>query len=186
MTDARVHLPGALDAAIQQVMFSALDEFFRASNVWQEDVPVPITPGVVTYDVDPEDVTSSKTVRLMQVLNTALVPVFATMETIGELVLGNTPVTAEVLTATIAVTVGDPTSSDGFPIFPSWLMEKYREGFLCGVLGKMMMQPAKVYSNQTLAVYHLRRFEGVKSQAKSDVRHKNIYGAQAWRFPGGW
>jgi hypothetical protein len=39
IADARLRLPGALDAATQQVFFNVADEFLKYTNVWQERIP---------------------------------------------------------------------------------------------------------------------------------------------------
>lgn len=186
LNEARVHLPGALDEGIRYTIFNALDEFFRTSEVWREDIDFDTTIVDLIYDIEPEEVTTSKIVRLIEVTNSSDISVYATMQTIGELELASIPTIVETLTATFVITVGDPISTTGVPVFPEWILAKYREAILSGVLGKMMMQPAKVYSNQTLAVYHLRRFEAAKSQGRVDVQRKNVRGAEAWQYPGGW
>lgn len=186
MDDARVALPGALDEAIKHSLFAVLDEFFRATEVWKETVEFAVNTTDTEYEVDPEEVPSAKIVRLIEVKNPDEIQIYATMETIGVIELDTAPTQAETWTARFCLTVGDPVTTLAMPVFPEWILAKYREGFLSGVLGKMYMQPAKVYSNQTLAVYHLRRFESVKAQGKRDAKHKNVSGAQAWSFPRGW
>lgn len=191
MDDARVHLPGALDEAIKHSLFAALDEFFRFSEVWQEEISVAVNTSDTLYDVEPEEVPSAKFVRLIEVKNRDDLTVYAEFREIGVLDFVDRRTVAETMTARFVNTVGDPVTGSTspnpeMPVFPDWILARYREGFLSGTLGKMMLQPAKVYSNQTLATYHLRRFENTKSQGKIDSKTRNISGAQAWRFPRGW
>lgn len=54
MDHARIRLPGALDAAIQMELFSALNEFFQKSNIWYEDIQFPVQPTDDTYLENPD------------------------------------------------------------------------------------------------------------------------------------
>ena len=54
---------------------------------------------------------------------------------------------------------------------------------LSGLLGRMMSQPAKPYTNMQLSVYHMRRFRDGIARAKVEAMHQNVYRAQSWRFP---
>lgn len=186
LNDARVSLPGAIDDAIRYTLFTAMDEFLRATEVWKEDLPVPVVTTLSEYDIEPEEVATSKLVRLVEVKNSDAIPVYATMPVIGTIKLASKPTVADTYTVTVVLTVGDPVTSAGYPVFPEWILYQYREALLSGVLGKMMLQAAKAYSNQTLGTYHTRRFEAAKTQGKVDAARENVRNAQAWRYPGGW
>lgn len=194
MNDMRLRLPGALDNVIQQEMFAAINEFFQESNVWRQDVPFSTVAGTDTYPITPTGVAAIN--RLMWVYDTTnwnnnngtasaynCPAVAATMATPGTIVLDVAPSTVRSLVATVGLTLADPADSNNYPQFPTWIMSKYRSDFFDGVLGRMMSQPAKPYSNQQLAVYHLRRWRGAISKARVETRRKNSYGLQAWRFP---
>ena len=49
MTNCRVHLPGALDTALQLELFNVLDDFFQSTNIWQEDITFQVTAGDTAY-----------------------------------------------------------------------------------------------------------------------------------------
>ncbi len=186
---ARIRLPGALDAAIQMELFAALNEFFQKSNIWFEDIQFPVqstndtyleNPEAFTYDVIP---TQGTITRLVGVVNSQEMPVKASMPTLGQVVLVYSPDMADTYTARVALTVVDPVTRDGYPEFPDWIMTKYGNGILEGVLGRMMSQIAKPYTSPQGAQFHLRNFKQVVSQAKVEAGRQNVYRGQSWRFP---
>lgn len=181
MKNARVHLPGALDTNIQLELFNVLGDFFDTSNIWKEEIAFRVSTSTAAYSIENESVASM--CRLLGVVNSDDQPVAATMEIPGELILNNTPGQSEIFTATVSLTVNDPVASDGYPEFPAWVMGKYGTGILDGVLGRMMAQPAKPYTNSQMAIYRMRKYAGVVSQAKTESLHKNINNGQTWRFP---
>jgi hypothetical protein len=105
------------------------------------------------------------------------------MPTPGEIILVMSPNVADTFTARCALTVTDPTTRDGYPDCPAWIINKYGNDLLDGVLGRMMGQQSKPYSKPQLAQYHLRRFMGAISQAKVEAQHQNVYRGQSWRYP---
>lgn len=181
LNNARTHLPGALDSSMQLELFNVLNDLFQNSNIWREEIPFIVRAGVGTYSIEQTSVASIT--RLLLLKDSAGHEVRATMAVPGELVLNTTPSTADTLTATVSLTVNDPVAKDGFPDFPVWVLNKYGTGILDGLLARMMTQPAKPYTNERMAVYHMRKFNGVVSQAKFETLHGNINNGQTWRFP---
>lgn len=180
MDNARIHLPSAIDPAIQREVFNTLDEFLRISLVWKEDIDVDVTTDSQEYDVIPS---SGQAVQLIELVNGDGIPVAGTMEEPEVLILSTLPSEETTLTATLGLTVVDPVRTNGDPDLPDWILVKYFLGVLDGVIGRMMAQPAKPYSNERLSIYHLRRFRDAIAQARVDARRANLYGAQRWRFP---
>jgi len=88
--------------------------------------------------------------------------------------------------AVVVKQIVEPTTQDMLPDAPRWLLPVYHETILDGVLGKMMGQSAKSYSNDTLSTYHLRRFRDGIMQARVASERANLYGGQAWRYPGSY
>jgi hypothetical protein len=180
----RARLPGALDGTIKLELFSVLKEFTQRSNAWREDIGFSTLPGVVEYDLLSENLAAIN--RLLYVASadapTASIP--ATMATPGRLRLKYTPSGSEALTATVALTVTDPTEAGGVPQFPQELLDKHFLGILDGLLSRMMSQPAKPYSSDRGAAMHGYRFRQATDLAKQEAQTGNVFGAQAWRFPG--
>ena len=187
--NARVRLPGALDGTIQNELFYCMNEFFQNSNIWYEDIDFDVTTTTQTYIENPDAYTylivptSGVINRLMGIGNSQGVSQAATMATPGEIILAYAPNTNDTYTARVFLTVTDPVTRDGYPEFPAWILNKYGNDILEGVLSRMMGQVAKPYSNPQMAVAHGKNFKGAISQAKVEAQHKNVYRAQAWNFP---
>lgn len=182
MDNARVHLPGALDNAMQRELFNVLDEFFKGSGVWLEDIVLTTTAGDQVYDIVS---TAGTIIRISQIGDANLIPINGKMEIPGVLELQNDP-GVQTLTVRVVLSCIDPVTRDGYPIFPQWVLQKYGRELTDGLVGLMMMQKAKPYSDPTLGPMRLRRFRAGISRAKVDLAHGNLRGGQAWRYPQGF
>jgi hypothetical protein len=190
MDNARVKLPGALDATIQLELFSTLNEFFQSSDIWYEDIAFDVTATSASYLENPDAYTYQLLVqengvinRLASVWDTGGFPKAATMAIPSYVVLQYSPSTSDTYTARVTKTVTDPTTRDGYPVFPDWIANKYGNDLLAGVLGRMMGQIAKPYSSPTLAAVYLRDFKQGINKARVEAMHGNVYRGQRWRFP---
>lgn len=184
MKNARVQLPGAIDTNLQLELFNVLGIFFSGSNIWKEEITFAVTTADAegaAYSIEQESVSSI--VRLMGIVDSNDIPVAGSMAETGEIILDHAPGNSDTYTATVSLTVDDPVKSDGYPEFPAWILGKYSDGILDGLLARMMAQPAKPYTNMKLAAYRLQLFSAAIAQAKSEAIRKNINNAQAWRFP---
>lgn len=189
MDNARIKLPGALDGVLQMEMVNVLNEFLNGSNLWTEDIPFGVTPTTETYLENPSAwtytivPTRGSINRLVALVTSSSLPVPAGMEIPGEIVLGRQPSEADTYTARVALVLGDQMTKEGYPDFPQWILSKYYTDILDGLLGAMMGQLAKPYSNPQLAQYHMRRFRSGIAGAKVEAQHQNVYRGQSWRFP---
>lgn len=181
MNNVRARCPGAVDAALKQEMFAALDQFFKDSNVWQEEIDFAVTAGTQKYELTPEGVGAIH--RLVEVKNGTGTPVLATMEVPGTLLLDTKPSQNGTYTAMVTLVVIDPTNSNDYPQFPDWILLRYQNELIDGVLSRMFSQAAKPYSNERLAVLHHRKFIDAIATARRESRRKNTFGRQRWRFP---
>lgn len=190
MDNARIRLPGALDAALQTELFSVLNEFFQETNIWFEDIQFQVTPTSDSYVTNPDAYTyqllpmdGGTIVRLVGVMDSSGFAQRASMPVLGELVLAYSPNQADTYTARVVKTITDPVTREGYPVFPAWILNKYGNDILDGLLGRMMSQLAKPYSSPQVAVVHLRNFKQSISKAKAEAMHGNVYRGQSWRFP---
>jgi len=192
MNDARTRLPGSTDTLLQQELFMVMDEFFKASNVWKEDIPVPIggqdPPGTIYYLSPQEPGLIDKLMWVFQQPDPTTAMLRGSqwgvaMSVPGELTLNFQPSSAITVVATVALTVQDPVNRDGYVVFPLWILQKYRNVILDGLLGRMMVQKSKPWTDSQMSVYHLRKFETGKAHARVDGTRNNTYRQQAWRFP---
>jgi hypothetical protein len=181
INDAMVRLPGALEDQIKRELFNTLDEFFTNSNIWREDISVTTEVGEDTYILGQSE--PGTILRLMWLYDANQTPVNATMSEPGKLVLTNTPSAVMTLTATVSLTVTDPTTTDNFPLVPDWSADRYALNWLDGVLGRMMSQKSKPYFDKELAVFHWKRFSNAIALARAEAQHNNVFRVQAWRFP---
>lgn len=192
MNNARVRLTGATDDALQRELFMVMDEFFKQTNVWKEDIPITIPgndPAGTRYIIAPNE--PGNITQLMWVFTASSddsmargAAIAAGMDVPGELWLGAQPSSEQYLVVTVALTVQDPVNRDGYVVFPAWVAQKYGDAILDGLLGRMMTQPNKPWTNSQMSVFHLRSFNSKKVQARVEATRNNTYRQQAWRFPG--
>lgn len=187
--NATFRLPGALPGALLPELFAVLDEFFQVTSCWYEDISFTALTTTSTYIEEPEDYTylltpaQGKVVRLRWAMETGGAAVNAVMPVPGELVLQHAPSVQSTYTARATLTVADPTTRDGYPECPDWVIAKYSNGLLDGLLGRMMSQIAKPYSSGQVAMMHLKRFRSAMSSARVETTRQNLHGAQTWMFP---
>lgn len=190
MNNARIHLPGALDTALQYEIFNVLNDFFQATNIWQETITFGVTaldpaPATIYTLVPTEPVVTIN--RLLGVVNDNGLPVNGAMATPGQLTLQLSPGDSGTWSATVALTINDPVDATGdnagFPEFPGWVLNKYNTGILSGVVSRMMAQPAKPYSNPALSLINHKTYAKTVRTARGEVLHGNLNNGQNWRFP---
>lgn len=180
LDSARVKLPGSSDAMLKSDVFDVMHEFFRVSSAWTENISVPIVADVTTYSMVPSE---GQIIRLAGVVDSNGVPQPALMPTIGTLTLAHPVNTAQTLTATVVLNVVLPVDRKKKPEAPDWLLPVWGPGILDGLLGRMMGQLSKSYSNPVMSLYHLRRFTDAMSAARTAALRRNSFGSQAWAFP---
>lgn len=178
---ARVKCTGASDAGIKAELFEVLREFFNDSNAWQTSVTFSTVAGQTNYVVSPGS--EGQVLRLAGVLDSNLVPQAALMPDIGTIVLQSAPNTVQAMTAYFVKTVDLPTIGKGYPLVPDALFKKYFSPVLDGVLGHLMSQQNKSYSDAKMANYHLARYRTGIAKARVETQRANTSGAGSWRFP---
>jgi hypothetical protein len=136
---------------------------------------------VTEYTITPSSIASI--VRLLGVVNSDERAQNAVFGLPSTLTLLTAPNKTEVFTARVALTVTDPVTRDEYPVFPDWVINKYSNDIQDGVLGRMMTQIAKPYTNERMAIYHMRQFRGAIAFAKVEAMHQNVYRGQNWKFP---
>lgn len=184
MAAVRVRLPGHSDAGIKVELYSALKEFFNESSSWTEAVTMSSVEDVDTYTVTPS---GGQIVRLAGVTGEDGLPLPAVIDSIGVLDatvrFRNAFTAVQLFTAYVVKTVALPKDNEDFPVMPDWLLPLWGEGIQDGVLGRMMSQPAKSYTNLTQAKYHLAKFLDAIQIANVATVRRHTFGTQAWQFP---
>lgn len=188
MNQARMKLPGSSDAGIKAELFDVMKEFLKDSNAWTEDITFTVQPNTTDYLLTPlQD--GGQIIRLVGVWDDKMIPIPAFMPNFGTIRLVNqaaTVPTQPTWTARVIKNITLPTTREDIPIGPDWLLSVYSVDVLDGLLGKMMGQQAKSYSNSTMSAYHLRRFRTAIQVARTAAARQNILGGQEWAFPRGW
>lgn len=186
MNQARVTLVGSSDAGLKAAFYDVCTEFLNDSSVWTQDVQVNAIPTRREY---PLQVNEGQIIRLVGVsqapntLNGQPIFIPALMNEVGTLLLAQAPQTAATYAAQVVTNVALPVGRDQVPIGPDWLLPIWHVGLLDGLLGKMMIQPNKSYTDKQQGAYHLKRFRDAIARARVSKLRANTNGAQAWRFP---
>jgi hypothetical protein len=199
LNQARIKLPGASDTGIKAEFYEVCKEFLEDSNAWVEHVYLPVTAGVQEYNLIPKR--GGQIIRLSGVFDGNRIPVAATMPEFGRLhirwpinISSIVPVAGAPYTLSssnpylvaFVKNLDEPTTKDMLPVVPEFLLKVYSIHVLDGLLGKMMGQQAKSFSNAQMSLYHLKRFRTGINIAKVAALRQNTQGAQNWMFPRGW
>ncbi len=188
MNAARMQLPGAIDDVLRVELYNMVNEWFQTTNIWTEDISF---TGVVNdpthvYTLTPVQNPVSAIVRIQsggdanQRVVSVVAPIVGSPAYI-QLVIA--PTEAVTYTARVILTIDDPVDTAGYPVFPQWVLNKYQNDMLDGLLGRMMMQVGKPYSNAQMGVYHLREFNKGVAMARIEAQRRNVWRAQNWVFP---
>lgn len=196
MNQARMKLTGSSDAGIKAQLFETLKEFFQDSNAWREHLHLLVTAGTQHYQLVARE--QGRIFRLIGVWDGNRLPVAAFMPEPGELLVrwpidissiqptGTPPFKPSPTNpwlVTVVENIQDPTTREDFPVCPAWTLQLYSATVLDGLLGAMMAEPNKSYSNSTMSAYHLRRFRTGIVAARTAANRQNTVGAQTWSFP---
>jgi hypothetical protein len=179
ITNARIRLPGVLDTVMKSEMFFVMKEFLTDTGAWKEYVAFTITSEVEAYDIYPNDAFDIH--RLIGVKDSSENDVYSWFTYPGRINIRGACATGEALAEVVAIP--KTTDNDDYPRCPEWLYTKYENTILDGILSRLLSQPAKPYSSEKLAIYHMRRFRNGMAIATSDARRNHVDRGQAWRFP---
>lgn len=185
LNQARMSLPGASDAGLKSQLFDVLSEFFNDSSAWSEDISI-IIPGdgvTRTYNVIPN---GGVIIRLAGVVDASNFPQAAIMPTPGSLLFASAYTVAATFTATVIKNVAAPTGKDCLPEVPDYVLPLWRDYIREGLLGYMMLQPAKSYSNKEGGILHFKRYRMGVSMARTAALRRNTFGTQSWSYPQGF
>lgn len=192
INNAITRLPGVTTDVLQLELFNVMNDLFKGSNIWNEDIEITVPgndPAGTVYLLAPQQPANiDKLLWVFTKPQDASMSrgsaVAAAMSVPGELTLRLQPSSEVTYIATVALTVNDPTDRNGFVQFPAWVIQKYGGIILDGLLSKVMTQPNKPYTNLQMSIFHARKFSGGVAQARVEWTRNNTYRQQAWRFPG--
>lgn len=173
-------------------LFSVIDEFCEESRAWREVLTLNVLAGNAatpntTYNILPQE--DGTIIYLVGVWDQNFIPQPAFLPnvddvpgSVGQLQLVNYVNMNQPMTVSVVKTV-DNTSNKDVPIFSGSLFKRYRRTILHGLVGFMMNEPNKSYSNANMSQYHLRKFEVGKAMARTAANRENTVGTQTWLYP---
>jgi len=184
MNAVRVRLPGVSDAGIKVELYSTVKEFFFETSSWVEAITMNSVEQIDTYNVTP---TGGQIIRLAGVTDDHGLPLAALLTGIAVqgavITFRNAFNTVTPFTVYVIKSIALPNDNEDFPFMPDWLLPLWGEGIQNGVLGRMMTQPAKSYTNITQGKYHLNKFLDAMTVANIAMQRSHTLGTQAWQFP---
>jgi hypothetical protein len=193
MNECRVELVGVSDAQLKSTMYEVMDEFFRDTMSWKEQIIFNVAPPATQPATDQQLVTAlsypiapaeGQIIQLDGVINNNGGGfVAALMPDPGTIQLSSLPNQAAQYVACVSKNVSLPLTRDGFPIAPSWMLQKWHLAIKAGILGNLMNQKNKSFSNTPGAEYWLKKFRQFIQNVRSATLRANTQGAGAWRFP---
>lgn len=192
LEEAKAHLPGARDEVMRFELRRAMDEFFKVTQAWQEDIGFKVKPGKFGYEISPSS--NAQIIRLIYVKNANDIVLAAAMPVIPIIQLQREPSEPGRDTVSVALSLftGGSCGGCGNSVnkcccdnwgIPGWILTRWNEVFFDGLLYRMMMQPQKPYTNTELGLYHGQRFRAGMADARGATKQQNLYDGQAWRFP---
>ncbi len=195
MNQARMKLPGSSDSGIKSELFSVVKEFLKDTNAWIEYNRLNVTADVQFYTITPRE--GGQIIRLVGATDGNGFAVNVSMPEIPTLIVHKrvqvTSIPSSPNDTTLSATspwrvciiknIDLPQTRDQLPICPEFVLKRYSEIILDGILGKMMLEQAKSYTNTQLGMYHLKRYRDGINEARNDAFTQNVFGGQRWSFP---
>ena len=190
---AMSRLPGIGEAALRVEMANAMQEFLRTTHAWRETIVSDLVAGRSKYNITPRSSSGAQITYIIgvQVSGQRYAPlspdaftdtamrVFRLNASFDELTLYPTP--NESVTDGLKVRVGLSLRDDSLDM-PDYLLERYGEHLLDGVLERCFSHHMKPYTDKTQALYHHRRFRAAITRTRREVRGGDAQATPAWRF----
>lgn len=175
-----VELTGASYAGIKAKMYEVMTEFFNDSSCWRECIPFNAVPNKLDYFLE---ATEGQIIRLSGVADVNNTFYAALMPDMNArcIILSHAPNTAQQLFARVVKNVN--ARHKEIPIAPEWTLQKWHLAIKHGIIGQLMNEQNKSYSDKKGAIYNLSRFRHYINEARAQSLRANTEGATAWRFP---
>lgn len=200
--DVKIHIPGVTDVVYQQILFQVLNDFMDRTNIWFEEVPIAVEPNKLKYTFELQHKGFPN--RLMLLYDPSIntpdkkwVQSGVSMLVPGIIDISYSPSTAATWNAVVAKVLNDPTDTENYPDIEAqdtWIIDKYGDGILYGVLGRLQSMPGKPFSNSKDGKGNWQVYIAERGKARTDAIKANVFGGQRWQFPqsfatvrrGGW
>jgi hypothetical protein len=211
---AELKLSGASNPAIMAEMYDVMTEFFEHSNCWIEALKIDGVAYGREYSLIPTEGQIIRLIGVVQNSLFSTNAAYEAVEDANPPTsqdIGNwTPVAALMpqpsggddpnytvfirfpqnvpvaMRAYVAKNVTQPQDKNLLPAAPDWLIQRWHNVILDGILGKMMTTPSMTYTDSAQGTYHLKRFQDGIARARVAALKANTFGAQSWNFPANW
>lgn len=191
--------PGSSPNVQRLELLNTCIEFCRQSLAWQEFVDFLLIAGEEHYNLAPAE---TELVHLFSIEHKTLDLAKAAIN-VGTLELAVAPTSTDIthplfVHAAYAPT-GDITNAVVDAMMPDDIWVTHEDTLRSGTIARLMMQPAKPYSNAGLGQMHRRHFRAGVAEARKaamvaannrakqspryEARNVSMVGAQVWRFP---
>jgi hypothetical protein len=104
----------------------------------------------------------------------------------GVMQIGFVPSAEQDVVVFVALQPNEFGCKQAFPGVPDWFWTDYTRTLQDGLIGNMLVQPAKPYSNPQMGQFYLKRFMSGMSIARIQVENGRRFGAQRWTYPQGF
>ena len=186
---ARLRLPGATDGVMQLEFMNVVQEFCTTTSAWIDATDVHLEPNVNLYDLVPPDA-NGDIKRIMYVEDAdpqaARWTAGAWMPAPSVMQIDFVPATRQDIVVFVALQPNELGCKQGIPGAPDWFYSDYTQTLTDGLIGNMLVQPAKPYSNPQMGQFYLKRFASGKSTARIQASNGRRFDAQRWSFPQGF
>lgn len=178
---AMSRLPGAIEGNIHFVMEDVLKEFFKVSTIWRERIRVNVLADRTDYELESVEY-PARIISLLWLENADAITFRASLITPNILRLARA-LEPDYYYAWVVLTTTTKPSNLDYPVFPDWVADLYGDVIADGIVGRMMGQPNKPYTNNQHAIMFSRLFRKGSQEARIHADRQNIQGGQRWRFP---
>lgn len=178
--DIQSELPGLEPTHGKRVVRQAVNRFLEKSCVWRYTItPIIDELGIAKLEApDCALVVSYRDIRWCGPI--ALRPLVKTTQTPYELQLDPTP--AEFHVGWLGITLILKMARDGSQI-PDYVLDAHYEALRVAALSRLMMEPAKPYSDMKLAAVYARQASAFMAEAKDIAERQYGREESKWRFP---
>lgn len=183
VSSIKSRLPGAKESQIRLALYDVLQDACQRARLWTEKVPYRLLPNTQVFSVEQS---KARIVMLVDVQHPVL--------TRRDVAYSNGKIAVNVDTATLDLedylylTLAlspslDVDMDNPQQWIPADLFASKYTLLLNGVLGAMMLQTAKPYSNTQLGQYHTQVFSRELNASPLIDREGGLPARQHWRFP---
>ena len=182
LNEVIAHCPGIQNDVFSLALWNALDEACREGWIIVETVEVTLTEDDLTYNLV-SGFTGFKVFHVLRVTHDKFTE--DDYYILGdELIFEELPTAeqaADPMYVTVALTITDDATLSTVLADDMWT--RIYKLLLHNTLANIMAQPAKPYTNISLATYHRRCFNSLLAQERHYVRTAGSPDKQLWTFP---